>query len=71
MSEVVLIVQARIGSTRLPGKVLQDIEGRPMLARVVERARQVPGVSRVLVATTTECAGRVRSRAVTNCRRKG
>jgi spore coat polysaccharide biosynthesis protein SpsF len=38
----------------VPGKVLQDIEGRPMLARVVDRARQVPGVSCVLVATTTE-----------------
>lgn len=47
-------MQARIGSTRLPRKVLQDIGGRPMLARVVERARQVPGASRVLVATTTE-----------------
>lgn len=54
MSEVVLIVQARIGSSRLHGKVLQDIDGQPMLARVVERARQVPGVTRVLVATSTE-----------------
>jgi spore coat polysaccharide biosynthesis protein SpsF len=47
-----LIVFARMGSARLPGKMLADVGGRPLLARVLERARRVPGVM-LIVATTT------------------
>ena len=50
---VVAIVQARMGSRRLPGKVLADIAGEPMLVRVVERARRAQTVDEVVVATTT------------------
>lgn len=50
---VLAIVQARMGSTRLPGKILADIGGRPMLSRVVERARRAALLDGVLVATTT------------------
>ena len=50
---VVAVVQARLGSTRLPGKTLADIEGRPMLAHVAERAQAIPGVTETVVATTT------------------
>jgi spore coat polysaccharide biosynthesis protein SpsF len=53
---ILAIVQARMGSSRLPGKVLLDIAGQPMLARVVERARRAKTVSEVLVATTTDPA---------------
>jgi spore coat polysaccharide biosynthesis protein SpsF len=49
----VAIVQARMGSTRLPGKVLMDIAGRPLLARVIDRARAIRGIDRVVLATTT------------------
>lgn len=48
------IVQARMGSTRLPGKALADIEGMSMLARVVDRVRRARTVNRVIVATTTK-----------------
>ncbi len=51
--KTVVILQARIGSTRLPGKVLLDLEGRPMLAHVVERIRRARNVQQVVVATTT------------------
>lgn len=51
---VVVIIQARMGSTRLPGKVLADIHGCPMLWRVVQRARAAKTVDDVVVATTTE-----------------
>ncbi len=51
---IVAIVQARMGSTRLPGKVMQDLGGRPVLMRVVERAQAIPGVEQVVVATTHE-----------------
>lgn len=48
----VAIVQARMGSTRLPGKVLRPLAGRPMVERVLERARRIAGVAEVVLATT-------------------
>jgi len=48
------VIQARMGSSRLPDKVLLDIAGRPMLARVVERARQAKLLDNVIVATTID-----------------
>lgn len=52
-SRVIAVIQARLGSTRLPGKTLAEIAGRPMLAHVVERARAIAGVDEVVLATTT------------------
>lgn len=43
-------------STRLPGKVLREIAGQPMLARVVERTRRSILVERIIVATTNQTA---------------
>jgi glutamate-1-semialdehyde 2,1-aminomutase/spore coat polysaccharide biosynthesis protein SpsF len=51
--KTVAVVQARMGSTRLPGKVLMDIAGRPTIEWVVEAARRAPGVDEVVVATST------------------
>jgi spore coat polysaccharide biosynthesis protein SpsF len=48
------IIQARMSSSRLPGKVLRDIAGQAMLSRVVLRARRARMVSQVVVATTTD-----------------
>jgi spore coat polysaccharide biosynthesis protein SpsF len=50
----VAIIQARMSSSRLPGKVLLDIAGQPMLLRVVERARRAQRLDQVVVATTTD-----------------
>jgi spore coat polysaccharide biosynthesis protein SpsF (cytidylyltransferase family) len=47
---VLVIIQCRLGSTRLPGKTLMDIAGRPMLAWVVERAQAIPGISDLVLA---------------------
>jgi spore coat polysaccharide biosynthesis protein SpsF len=47
------IVQARMGATRLPGKVLADIGGVPMLRRVLDRLHAVPAIDDLVVATTT------------------
>jgi len=49
---VVAIIQARMSSTRLPGKVLMDIGGKPMLHQVVQRVRHAQSVGQVVVATT-------------------
>ncbi len=52
MTGVSVILQARMGSTRLPGKVMLDLWGRPILAWVIQRAQAIPGVEQVIVATT-------------------
>jgi spore coat polysaccharide biosynthesis protein SpsF len=48
-----VIVQARMNSSRLPGKVLRPILGRPMLSFQIERLRKARGFDRMVVATTT------------------
>jgi glutamate-1-semialdehyde 2,1-aminomutase len=54
--KTVAIIQARMGSTRLPGKILQDLGGHPALFWVVRAARAIPGVDAVAVATSTAAA---------------
>ena len=52
--DTVAIIPARFAATRLPGKVLVDIAGKPMVQHVYERAVATPGIDRVLVATDDE-----------------
>lgn len=52
--ETLLIVQARMGSSRLPGKVLLDLHGKPMLEWVLRRGGQAERVSKTMIATTTD-----------------
>lgn len=47
---VVVIIQARMTSTRLPGKVTLPLAGVPMLNRVLERASAIPGADHVCIA---------------------
>lgn len=49
----VAIVQARLGSSRFPGKVLADLGGRPILAHVVERLRRCAMLDGIVIATTS------------------
>lgn len=51
---VMAIIQARMGATRLPGKVLADIAGTTLLERVIQRVRATRGLDAVLLATTDE-----------------
>ena len=51
-----IVVQARMGSSRLPGKVLKDIAGRPMLSYQMERLRRVKRADRIVVATSDKPA---------------
>ena len=62
MKRVVTIIQARMQASRLPGKALKDLGGRPMLAWVIERARRASMVSETIVATTVESADDVIAR---------
>lgn len=55
-NRIVAIIQARMGSSRLPGKTLANIAGKPLLAHVMERTRACRSVERIVVATTAEPA---------------
>ena len=52
--KVIVVIPARYGSTRLPGKPLISLAGKPMIQRVYERAKLATRVNRVIVATDDE-----------------
>jgi spore coat polysaccharide biosynthesis protein SpsF (cytidylyltransferase family) len=51
---IIGIVQARMGSTRLPNKVLMQVKGKPLLQHMVERLATSKYLSKTVIATTTE-----------------
>jgi len=51
---VLAILQARVSSTRLPGKVLKPIQGKPMLARQIERILRCRKIDKLVVATSQD-----------------
>jgi 3-deoxy-manno-octulosonate cytidylyltransferase (CMP-KDO synthetase) len=53
-SQVVIVIPARYGSSRLPGKPLVSLAGKPMIQRVFERAKLAKTAGRVIVATDDE-----------------
>jgi spore coat polysaccharide biosynthesis protein SpsF len=55
----VAIIQARMGSNRLPGKVLLPLLGKPMLWHIVQRVRSVPSINEVIVAAPNDQANEV------------
>ena len=54
LTNVVAVIPARFASTRLPGKALIEIAGKPMVCWVAERARAARNISRVIVATDSD-----------------
>lgn len=54
MKNIVCIIQARTGSTRLPNKILLPLSGKPMLLRVIDRVLESKHINNIVVATTTE-----------------
>lgn len=52
--KTIALIQARMSSSRLPGKVLQDIAGQPMLLQVIHRAQQAKSIDTVAVVTSTQ-----------------
>ena len=49
---IAAIVQARMTSTRLPGKVLKEVRGKPLLSYLIERLRRVNNIEKIIIATT-------------------
>lgn len=56
MAPVVAIVQARMGSTRLPEKVMKEVCGKPLIAHVVERLGESRKIDRIVIATTRDAS---------------
>jgi len=52
--KIVAIIQARMGSTRLPGKILRELDGETVLSRVLGRVRRMCNLNEILVATTDQ-----------------
>ncbi|MBN2289548.1 MAG: NTP transferase domain-containing protein [Candidatus Glassbacteria bacterium] len=50
MDSVIAILQARLQSSRLPGKIMADICGRPLITHVIDRLQATPGIDRVVLA---------------------
>jgi len=51
---IAAIIQARMGSTRLPGKVLMDLAGKPVLWHIISRLQRATHLDRICVATTID-----------------
>ena len=52
--KVTAIIQARMGSTRLPGKILKTVNGKTLLEYQLERVRQAKTIDKIIVATTVK-----------------
>jgi spore coat polysaccharide biosynthesis protein SpsF (cytidylyltransferase family) len=52
--KTVIIIQSRMGASRLPGKSLMEIAGRPLIWHVIERARHSKEAQEIVLATTVE-----------------
>ena len=48
--KIVLIIQARMGSSRLPGKSMLDLAGQPLLSRILERAKKCKTFDNIVLA---------------------
>ena len=65
---ITAVIQARMTSTRLPGKVLADVCGKPMLEQMLKRVRRAESLDQIVVATTENAAD---DPAVALCERLG
>jgi spore coat polysaccharide biosynthesis protein SpsF len=54
--KVILILQARMGSTRLPGKSMMSLAGVPLVGRILERLKRVRKINDIILATTEQKA---------------
>lgn len=52
--KTIIVIQARVGSSRLPGKILKPLAGLDILTYDVKRCQQIKGIAKIIVATSTE-----------------
>ncbi len=70
-NKLVCITQARMTSSRLPGKILKEVNGKPLLTYHLERLKAIKGVDEIVVATTTndtdECVAELAKQEGVTC----
>lgn len=54
----VAIIQARMGSHRLPGKVMMDLGGKPVIQRIIDRVKKIPLINQIVLAVPDEDASK-------------
>jgi len=54
MEKIIAVIQARMSSTRLPDKVLADIEGKPLIWHIFNRLQKISSISEVVISTTNK-----------------
>jgi len=54
MEKIIAVIQARMGSSRLPGKVLADIEGKPLIWHIHNRLQKISLISEIIISTTSK-----------------
>ena len=52
MKKIGIIVEARLGSTRLPGKVMKKVNSKPLLFYMIERLKLIRNIDDIVIATT-------------------
>jgi spore coat polysaccharide biosynthesis protein SpsF len=60
-TKIICIIQARVNSTRLPNKILKEIEGIPLISHVIERIKTVKTIQQIILATTTNTNDKILS----------
>lgn len=63
----VAIIQARMGSTRLPGKIMKTINGKTVLRHVIERVQQIKNIDEIIIATTSLASDAVVAAEAVKC----
>ena len=66
LNMIAAIIQARMTSTRLPGKIMADIGGKPLLKRMLDRVRRATKLNKIIVATTVNSADDVAAKLCTD-----
>lgn len=65
--KTVAIIQARMGSTRLPGKILKELQGYSVLSHVIQRLKQSTKIDEIIIATTTNESDNLVEKEALNC----
>ncbi len=67
LHNAVVVVQARMGSSRLPGKMMEDLMGQPLLWHILQRAKQVRPDLPVVLATTDKTGDQILAEVAAQC----